>query len=59
MLCAAHMRFNASWRALVRNETDVTRERYRHDIARMNRILVARQALGIAFYMAIDQPLVS
>jgi hypothetical protein len=56
MLRAAHMRFNASWMALVRNETEVTRERYRHEIARMNRLLVARQAPGIAFRTLTNQP---
>ena len=56
MLRAAHLRFNASWKAFVRNETDHTRERYRHEIGRMNRLLIARQAPGIAFRTAIDQP---
>jgi hypothetical protein len=55
MLCAAHMRLNASWKAFVRSETDVTRKRYRHEIGRMNRLLVARQAPGIAFRTATDQ----
>lgn len=55
MLCAAHMRFNASWRALVRSESDVTRERYRYEIARMNRLLVARQAPGITSRTLTDQ----
>ena len=55
MLRAAHMRLNASWMALVRTETDLARARYRHEIARMNRVLVARKAPGIAFRTAIDQ----
>jgi hypothetical protein len=47
LLRAAAMRFNASWLAFVRTETGVARDRYRHEMARMNRVLIARRAPGI------------
>jgi hypothetical protein len=47
LLRAAALRFNASWMAFVRTETGVAQDRYRHEMARMNRILIARRAPGI------------
>jgi hypothetical protein len=55
LLRAAAMRFNDSWMAFVRTETDVARGRYRYEMARMNRVLISRGAPGIAPLVAADQ----